>query len=203
MEIIGLEPLEGGSFRLRLANGSALKVSSALVADMRLAKGADLQEHQLEELNMRVEQARLRQRAAEMIGRRAMSKKELIKKLREKGEDPDMAEEAACWMEDMGFINDEEYAASLVRKYSAKGYGPSRIKSEFYSRGVPREYWDEALEALEDPSDELDRFIMNRLKGEDPDQKQLKKVTDALCRRGHSWDDIRSAVNRYYDTLDN
>lgn len=203
MEIIGLEPLEGGSFRLRLANGSALKVSSALVADMRLAKGADLQEHQLEELNMRVEQARLRQRAAEMIGRRAMSKKELIKKLREKGEDPDMAEEAACWMEDMGFVNDEEYAASLVRKYSAKGYGPSRIKSEFYSRGVPREYWDEALEALEDPSDELDRFIMNRLKGEKPDQKQLKKVTDALYRRGHSWDDIRSAVNRYYDTLDN
>ena len=42
-------------------------------------------------------------------------------------------------------LDDEEYAGQIVRHYSAKGYGERRIREELYRRGIPREYWKDAL----------------------------------------------------------
>ena len=61
---------------------------------------------------------------------------------------------------------------------------------------MAREYWDAALADYPDMSEAIDRFIAQRLRGEKPDQKQLKQLTDALYRRGHSWEDIRSGLRR-------
>lgn len=50
--------------------------------------------------------------------------------------------------------------------------------------------------------DALDRFLRQRLKGGDPDEKTLKKTVDALLRRGHSWGDIQAALRRYQTGLE-
>lgn len=197
MKITKLEPMQYGGFRLTFDDGSSAKTTSAVVADFGLHSGMELDEERASQLMERIAVARTNQRAANMIGRRPLSKKELVRKLKEKGESPDNAENAADRMEQLGFINDAQYAEYLVRKYSEKGYGRSRIKNELYSRGVPREYWEDALENLEDPSDKIDAFLRTKLAGRNPDQKELKKITDALCRRGFGWEDIRSALRRY------
>lgn len=36
----------------------------------------------------------------------------------------------------------------------------------------------------------------------DPDAKALKKTTDALLRRGYSWEDIREGLSRYRLSLE-
>ena len=197
MKITKLEPMQYGGFRLSFDDGSSVKTTSAVVADFGLHSGMELDEERAARLMERIAVARTNQRAASMIGRRPLSKKELVKKLKEKGESADNAADAAERMEQLGFINDEQYAAYLVRKYSEKGYGRSRIKNELYSRGVPREYWDDALDALEDPADKIDAFLRTKLAGRTPDQKELKKITDTLYRRGFGWEDIRSALRRY------
>ncbi len=197
MKLIKLEPMQYGGFRLSFSDGTAVRTTSTVVADMGLFSGMELTEQEYEQLLQRVAVARTNQRAANMIGRRPLSKKELVKKLKEKGESSENAVDAAEKMEQLGFINDAQYAEYLVRKYSEKGYGRSRIKNELYSRGVPREFWDDALDTLDDPGEMIDRFLHSKLDGKEPDQKQLKKVTDALYRRGFGWDDIRSALQRY------
>ena len=40
-------------------------------------------------------------------------------------------------------------------------------------------------------------FLASRLRGGEDDPKQIKKVSDALCRRGFSWEEIRSGLRRY------
>ena len=54
-----------------------------------------------------------------------------------------------------------------------------------------------ALEALPPQHDAIDEFLQKRFRGAKPDPKELKRATDALLRRGHSWSDIRSALERY------
>ena len=96
----------------------------------------------------------------------------------------------------MGLINDSEYAGSDVRHYAAKGYGASRIKQELRRHGVPREMWEEAMLQIPEQDAYLDRFIRTRLT--DPgDRAQVKKVSDALFRRGYSWDQIKHALNEF------
>ena len=51
-----------------------------------------------------------------------------------------------------------------------------------------------ALEEMPEQDDTLERFIRSRLRGAEPSQENLKKIINALLRRGHSWEDIHAAV---------
>ena len=125
-----------------------------------------------------------------------MSREEMRKRLTEKGETPENAELCADWLCEMGLINDEVYAGSVVRHYAAKGYGQARIKQELRRHGVPREMWDEALEQMPEQDEYLERFLRTRLT-DSHDRAQIKKVSDALFRRGYSWEQIKHALNEY------
>ena len=45
--------------------------------------------------------------------------------------------------------------------------------------------------------DAIDAFLQRRFHGRKPDRAACKRATDALLRRGHSWNDIRRALERY------
>ena len=96
----------------------------------------------------------------------------------------------------MGAINDADYAALLVRHCADLGYGPARTREKLYEKGVPRELWDEALDQLPDNGEQIDRFLQSKLRGRMPDEKEKKRLTDALLRRGYSWGDVKAAWNR-------
>ena len=61
---------------------------------------------------------------------------------------------------------------------------------------MPRELWEEALEALPDPAGQIARFLLSKLRGRTPDEKEKKRLCDALARRGFAWPDIRAAWSR-------
>ena len=140
-------------------------------------------------------------RALRMLDKRDYARQELINKLVEKGETEEDAAEVTDRFVSLGIINDERYSAILVRHYAAKGYGASRIKNELYRRGIDRDLWDAALEEMPEQEDTLDRFLQTKLKGS-ADEKAIKRATDALVRRGFSWEEIRSALMRYKSELD-
>ena len=98
-----------------------------------------------------------------IIGARAMSVKELTDRLKEKGESPENAEDAAAWLQEMHLLDDAQYAAMCVRHYAAKGYGAGRIRSELYRRGIPRELWDEALQELPEQDAQIDTLLRRRI----------------------------------------
>ena len=64
-----------------------------------------------------------------------------------------------------------------------------------YEKKIPRELWDQALEELPEPDEEIIRYLDKHLSPE-PEPKELKKTIDALLRRGHNWSDIRRCLNR-------
>jgi len=141
-----------------------------------------------------------RKKAMRIINARAMSKGEMIDKLTQKGIEPEDAESAADWLEEMGAIDDRSYAASVVEYYGANGYGTMRIKSELYRRKIDKELWEEALLYVPDADDAIDRFIAAKLRGKTPDGRELRRVSDALSRRGFSWDEINDGLRRYGST---
>ena len=93
-------------------------------------------------------------------------------------------------------LDDGEYAAMLVRHYAAKGFGVRRIRDELHRRKIPRELWDEALSELPEQDNTVDKLLRARLRSAEPDRVELKRATDALMRRGFTWDEIRQAVER-------
>lgn len=151
----------------------------------------------LEALQASVRTSSAKAAAANIIGSRALSKKELTRRLVKKGNEEADAQAAADWLEDIGAVDDAAYAAALARHYGQKGYGPARVREELRRRGVSRELWDSALEELPDPAEILDRLIQKKCRGELSDPREKKRISDALLRRGFSWSEVRSAMGRY------
>ena len=179
-----------------LEDGACLKITEQELLDFGLRAGDELDKPTLDRLKEAAGVSNVKATAADLIGKRAMSRRDLERKLREKGASEAEARYAAEWLEAIGAISDADYAALLVRHCAQLGYGPARIRDKLYEKGVPRELWEDALDTLPDQSEDVDRFLRSRLRGGLPDEKEKKRLTDALLRRGFSWGDVRAAWNR-------
>ena len=141
-------------------------------------------------------------RALKILGSRNLSEKEMIKRLTDKGESTQNAEEVVAWLVELGYIDDNDYATLIVRHYTSKGYGTARICDELYKRGIPKELWDEKLEAINesDTEDATLAFLNKKLKGS-TEKDDLRRAQDALVRRGFSYSEAKSAINKYIEDI--
>ena len=144
----------------------------------------------------------LRDKALNLLSYRAHSRRELSDKLKRKTSCPDQdLEEVLNWLEELGFLNDKTYAASVVRHATSKSYGISRITAELSRRGIATEFWDEALAEIPEDDDTLDRLVRSKLRDAE-NRDEVRKVSAALVRRGYTWDEVRRAIERVGQDVD-
>lgn len=186
-----------GRFLVILEDGDILRITEEELLRFGLRSGEELGEETLEALRSSAKTSQVKAQAAGMIGRRALSKSELQRRLIRGGAAEADAQAAADWLEDIGAVDDPAYAAAVVRDYGRRGYGSARIREELRRRGVPRELWEVALEELPDSEDILDDLIRKRCRGDLSDPREVKRLSDGLLRRGFSWSQVKEALSRY------
>ena len=179
-----------------LEDGACLRITEQELLDFGLRSGDELDDKTLQTLKEAAGVSNVKATAADLVGKRAMSRRDLERKLRDKGASETEARYAAEWMEAIGAINDADYAAVLARHCADLGYGPQRVREKLYEKGVPRELWDDALDALPDSAGQIDRFLASKLRGRVPDEKEKQRLCNALARRGFAWPDIRAGWSR-------
>lgn len=211
MVIAKLEPSQHVAERwlVWLEDGSFIRITENEVVSFALYEGMEVSDELYDALVEKARRSTVRGKALDMIAAKPMSRRELVDKLtakRPRGKDgrerPPLADEAlaaetADWLEELGYLNDAEYAKQVVKYYSAKGYGEHKVKDELFRRGVPKEFWDEALAQAVESEEGIDEFLRKRFRGQQPDRKELKRAADALARRGYRWNEIREGLNRY------
>ncbi len=178
-----------------LEDGACLKITEQELLDFGLRSGDELDADTLSRLRAAAGVSNVKASAADLIGKRAMSRRDLERKLQEKGATQAEARYAAEWLEAIGALDDGEYAALLVRHYSQMGYGPARVREKLREKGIPRELWEDALAAMPDPAEAIDVFLQAKCRGA-LDQREKKRLSDALLRRGFAWADIRAGLAR-------
>ena len=180
-----------------LEDGACLKITEQELLDFGLRGGDELTPAQLKKLKEAAGVSNTKATAADLIGKRALSRANLEKKLREKGASEAEARYAGEWLEAIGALNDAEYAAIVARHYGQMGYGPRYVQEKLREKGVPRELWEDALEHLPEAAEQIDRFLSDKLRGQTPDPREKKRLTDALLRRGYGWGDVKAGWSRY------
>ena len=179
-----------------LEDGACLKITEQELLDFGLRSGDELDEETLKRLKEAGGVSNVKASAADLIGKRAMSRRDLERKLQEKGASEAEARYASGWLEAIGAINDADYAVLLAQHCARQGYGPARVREKLYEKGGPRELWEDALDSLPDSAESIDRFLEHKLRGNPLVEKEKKRLSDALLRRGFSWSDIKAGLNR-------
>ena len=195
-------PDRAGRYWVTFSDGSRLGLYRQTVQDFGLYPGKDLDEQDLERLNVEAGKMSAKMRAVRIVSASNVSKRDLQQRLVRKGEDPEQAEAAVAWMEDLHLVDDRATAEQVVRSCIYKGYGLQRAKQALYEKQIPKAYWDEVLEDYPDQLGKIQDFLRARLDA-DSDEKQKKRAIDALIRRGHSYGVIKKALESLsFDTED-
>lgn len=179
-----------------LEGGDLLRITESELLRFGLYRGLDISPETVVELKRYGAKSETRATAANIISSRPLSKAELQRRLVKKGAQEEDAESAVEYLERIGAVDDVAYAQMLVRHYSARAYGEARIRDELFHRGVPHENWDEALEALPDAQELIEKYVLSKTKVKTLDSKEYKRLCDALLRRGFRWGDVKSVMNR-------
>ena len=126
------------------------------------------------------------QRALGLLVRRDHSRKELTRKLRARGVEPEAADAALLVLARQDFQNDARFAEALARTRAGAGYGPRYIRAELGTHGLVREDIEAALLACDtDWADSAQRLIGRRFGNKNlADPAIRRKASDLLIRRG-------------------
>ena len=165
------------------------------VEDFGLYTGKELEEGELSSLRIAAGEMSAKMRAVRIVSASSVSKSDLEHRLIQKGENPEQAAQAVEWMAQLNLVDDRQTAEQVVSRCAAKGYGIARAKQALYEKRIPREYWQEALEDYPDQTEKIMDFLRSRV-DDLADKRSVKRAVDALMRRGHSYGDVRRALQQ-------
>lgn len=125
----------------------------------------------------------------------------LVSKLRQRGFDKYISEDAALYLAENGYIDEKSYLSRTVQRLAdVKLYGKSRIKAELVKKGFSRDVISENLPELFawiDFEENLYKLVSKKCDIESlSDPKYRESFYGAMYRYGYSPGETKEAINR-------
>jgi len=136
--------------------------------------------------------------ALNLLTARDMTAHDLMSALRRRGYLQAVAESVCQRLIENRLIDDSRYAQRYVELRQDTAVGRYAMKRKLRAKGIDENIAEEALEVLDDESQlatakELARKLVRRYANEEPYARK-SKISQAVARRGYSWDIVREAV---------
>lgn len=162
-----------------------------------VADGTEISDQEWELLKNDMNYRKALNKGADLLSRRSHSVYELKSKIMRTC-DPASAEKAVEKFLELGYLNDEAFAAELAEHlFKVKNYSERNVRSELYKRGIDKEIINRVLSHNEtDPLDSIIYIVYKRYFKKLSDDGGREKVIAALMRKGFSYSDIKTALNR-------
>lgn len=196
IEKIQNAPDRAGRYRVEFSDGTILRLFRQSVEDFGLYTGMELPQEQFHALTVSAQKLSAKMRAVRIISASSVSRRDLQKRLEQKGETADDAAAAVAWLEELNLLDDRKTAEQIVHSCISKGYGLSRAKQALYEKQIPKELWDSVLSDYPEQTDKILSYLEGKL-GKDYDRNDIQKAVNALMRRGHSYSAVRSALQTF------
>ena len=191
IDSVSQSPDRAGRYLVKFSDGSSMKLYRQTVEDFRMFPGMEIEDlGAVRESNSRYS---AKMRAVRIVSASAVSKRDLENRLVRKGESQEQAKAAVQWLSDLNLVDDRQTARQIVDSCIRKGYGLQRAKQALYEKQIPKQLWEEALEDYPDQTDRIADFLRTKLRDPD-DPKQVRRAIDAALRRGHSYGDVKRAL---------
>lgn len=193
IDSVSQSPDRAGRYLVKFSDGTSVRLYRQTVEDFRMYPGLEIED--IDALRAHDSRYSAKMRAVRIISASAVSRRDLETRLVRKGESEEQARAAVEWLEDLNLLDDRQTARQIVERCIHKGYGLQRAKQALYEKQIPKDLWEEVLEDYPDQLERIADFLRTKLK--DPeDPKQVKRAIDAALRRGHSYGDVKRALER-------
>ncbi len=198
MRITDLSQTKRGRYAVSVEGQYLFSLHEEVFYTARLTVGMDLSVEELEALRRESDYKTAKERALRLLSARSYTAHRLKEKL-SRYADEEASQAAVDRMEELGLVNDGEYAFCCARDlYNLKHYSPRRIEQELQRRGISQEICREATAQFdeEETQSQLEDLVRRKYLRYLGEEKGWNKTVGALSRLGYSYDAIKSAIRR-------
>jgi regulatory protein len=191
---------KASSVSISLDSGSTLTLDASLATQAGLREGLALSKEQVADLELRDDKRRIRDKAYQLLAARAHSKKELQKKLTQRGFRPELVNAVLEELQKNRLVDDAEFARLFARsRLNNKPMGKRLLRRELWQKGISEEIVDQTLsEVFEERSPaELARELAEKRQSRYAHLEgtlRKKRLGDLLLRRGFDWSLVKEVV---------
>ena len=198
MLITAIEPRRKSLRALYLDGELAVNIDAQTLLSSRFQVGTEITDEELHELLAASDANRAKEKALYLIAHRDHSKKELVDKIRRTASQ-EAAEKAADRMEEIGLIDDRDYARRYASElFQRKYFARKRVEYELKQKGIDPDFIEELLEELEpEPVGQIGALVERKYLRALDDERGRRRTVAALQRLGYRWEDIRRALKEY------
>ena len=197
MKITDIRPRRKGLSAVYIDGEYALSLDTQTLLEHRIDIGRELDDGELHDLIESSNERRAKEKALWLISYRSHSKKELRDKIRRTC-DRQSAEKAVERMEELGLVNDRDYAERCAQTLIFTKHMSKRgAAMELRRKGIESEIIDEVLGDIEVDEREQIQAVIERKYPKIGDEKIRRRAVAALQRLGYGWDDIKAVIESF------
>lgn len=184
----------------------AFGVSNELIYKENLKVGMIIDEEKLKKIAYEENLINCKETALKIIERSYKTKKEMEKRLLEKGYNLEEINETLKFLERYNFINDESYTKAFI-KNKTKTQGKQKIKYALKNKGVSEEIIEEELSNLDMKKEKENANILALkkynilIKRENHKYKIKEKIIRFLISRGYNYEVAKDAVKEMLESI--
>ena len=196
MRITAIRPTKHGNVAVEADGAFLCAVQPDAWVASGLSVGDALDEAALAALQSRSEFAAARKKALALLSARCYPRRILIERLM-RTVSAEAAEAAADRMEELGLLNDADYALRYAQELAEnRSYAARRIRLELSKKGLDRAAIEDALAALEDRDDTAAAVaLLERRYRVLSTPVEIRRAAALLERCDYSGDVIRTAIH--------
>ncbi len=199
--ITAIEPQRRKTRRSIFVDGEfVVGVDEDVVADLGLWVGQRLSEDELRGIVHAELVLKAKEKALNLLGYRPRSRVEIATRLSRAGYADDVIEAAMSHLEQLGLIDDAQFARSWVSgRVAGKGLGKARLRWELRQKGVQADVAEEALSAVDADAEyrlAADAATRRWEKDRGTDERaKRRRLASFLRRQGFEWQVIAEVLN--------
>ncbi len=195
---------KGTVFVLSTQGGEKYEIDKKTLQEYALAPNLALEDEALQNILQISQSRRANTRAVWLLSRKGYSSAGLEKKLLDVCP-PDVAKQTVAHMQQLGFLNDEEYARTLASDLlNRRKYGARRAMQELLRQGIDKECARQVLQETDcDVQGNLQALILRKYKHKLLAPNGQEKVYAALLRLGYGFEESRQAIKAALLNMEN
>ena len=192
-----------GAARLSFDDAAPMKVRLKHFKALPLKVGDDVDVEEYAAQVAEAQRADVYEAALNSLDLCARTREELRRSLLARGFVSGAVEATLDRLADSGLVDDRRYAERAVEVSAARPVGVYAVRRKLRAKGIAEEDAEAALDALDDEqqaqaAQAAARSLLRRY-AQLPAREGRAKLSQALARRGFSWEAVRAAVDKVWE----
>lgn len=203
MTVISLTRDKKHLTRIYFSDDYQILIDNDVCIEKALCEGMSLTLEEIEEIKFESEYKRAKSRALWYLDRMDYTEKKLFEKLVKAGFDKKASAKVLSNLTEFSMVDDRRFATRYAERLMEGNISKRQALEKLYQKGVPYDLAKEVLSEQEvDAQSQLAELIAKKYVTKLSSENGTQKVFAALVRRGFSYSDVKSALNKYNEELE-